>query len=99
MVFDSLHAPPHPLGYTSLPMTVLREEVPPEIRHEETHIHPHRQVYVRNCSVLINIPRCNTKYVHCVNGHLNAANSDKSCLIDLTGYNKIKTACLPIWFG
>jgi len=30
-LFDSLHAPAHPLRHATLPLPVLREEVPPEV--------------------------------------------------------------------
>lgn len=48
-VVHSVHAPAHPLRHTALPVPVLREEVPPEVRHEETHVHPHRQVERNGC--------------------------------------------------
>lgn len=38
----TVHTPPHPLGHTALPLSVLRQEVPPEVRHEEAHFHSHR---------------------------------------------------------
>ena len=41
-LLHAVHAPAHPLGHAALPVPVLREEVPPEVRHEETHVHPHR---------------------------------------------------------
>ena len=34
--------PADPLGHPALPVPVLRQEVPPEVRHEEAHLHPHR---------------------------------------------------------
>lgn len=40
----SVHAPPDPLGHQALPLSVLREAFPPEVRHEETHLHTHRSV-------------------------------------------------------
>ncbi|CAG05643.1 unnamed protein product [Tetraodon nigroviridis] len=42
----AVHAPAHPLGHEAVPVPVLREEVPPKVRHEETHFYPHRQVRV-----------------------------------------------------
>lgn len=39
-----VHTPPHPLGHTALPVPVLRQAVPSEVRHEETHLHTHRWV-------------------------------------------------------
>ncbi|XP_055365645.1 zinc finger protein 768-like isoform X1 [Betta splendens] len=39
-----LHAPAHPLGHAAVSVPVLRQEVPPEVRHEEAHVHPHRCV-------------------------------------------------------
>ena len=37
-----IHAPPHPLGHAALPVPVLWQEVPPEVGHEETHLHSYR---------------------------------------------------------
>lgn len=37
-----VHSPPHPLGHAALPLPVLRQEVSPEVWHEETHLHTHR---------------------------------------------------------
>ena len=34
---DDVDAPPHPLGHAAAPEPVLRQEVPPEVRHEEAH--------------------------------------------------------------
>lgn len=42
-----VHTPPHPLRHAALPLPVLWQEVPPEVRHEEAHFHPHRQVEKR----------------------------------------------------
>ena len=39
-----LHPPAHTLGHEAVSMPVLREEVPPEVRHEEAHLHSHRCV-------------------------------------------------------
>jgi len=41
-VVHSLHTPADPLGHATLPMPVLWQALPPEVRHEETHLHPHR---------------------------------------------------------
>jgi hypothetical protein len=43
-VVHSLHTPADPLGHATLPMPVLWQALPPEVRHEETHLHPHRWV-------------------------------------------------------
>lgn len=40
-VLDAVHTSPHPLRHETLPLPVLREEVPPEVRHEEAHLHTH----------------------------------------------------------
>lgn len=37
-----VHPPAHPLGHSALPLPVLWEALPPEVGHEETHLHPHR---------------------------------------------------------
>jgi hypothetical protein len=39
---DLVHTPPHTLGHQALPVPVLRKEVPPEVGHEEAHLHTHR---------------------------------------------------------
>ncbi|XP_062815265.1 zinc finger protein Gfi-1b isoform X3 [Anolis carolinensis] len=36
------HPPADPLGHPALPLPLLREALPPEVRHEEAHLHPHR---------------------------------------------------------
>ena len=41
-VVHSLHTPADPLGHATLPMPVLWQALPPEVRHEEAHLHPHR---------------------------------------------------------
>lgn len=38
----SVHTPADPLGHATVSLPVLREEIPPEVRHEETHFHTHR---------------------------------------------------------
>ena len=38
---DPLDAPADPLGHAAVPLPLLRKEVPPEVRHEEAHLHPH----------------------------------------------------------
>ena len=43
-VIHSLHTPADPLGHATLPMPVLWQTLPPEVRHEEAHLHPHRWV-------------------------------------------------------
>lgn len=68
-----VHSPPHPLGHTALPLSVLRQKVSPEVRHEETHLHSHRwgrtpaQEYVqrRNCQPEFTISR----FIHQVRSH------------------------------
>lgn len=41
-VVHSVHAPSHPLGHKTISLSVLRQTIPSEIRHEETHFHSHR---------------------------------------------------------
>lgn len=41
----AVHAPADPLGHAALPLPVLRQAVPPEVRHEEAHVHTHRFVF------------------------------------------------------
>ena len=47
---DLVHTPPHTLGHQALPVPVLRKEVPPEVGHEEAHLHTHRSEMVQNPS-------------------------------------------------
>jgi hypothetical protein len=47
---DLVHSPPHTLGHQALPVPVLRKEVPPEVGHEEAHLHTHRSEMVQNTS-------------------------------------------------
>jgi len=39
---DAVHAPAHPLRHATVSVPVLRQEVPPEVRHEEAHLYAHR---------------------------------------------------------
>jgi hypothetical protein len=39
---DPLNPLANPLGHQALPLPVLRQKVPPEVRHEEAHLHSHR---------------------------------------------------------
>ncbi|XP_051944158.1 growth factor independent 1A transcription repressor a isoform X1 [Hippocampus zosterae] len=39
----AVHAPSHPLGHAALSVSILREEVPSEVRHEKAYFHPHRR--------------------------------------------------------
>lgn len=41
-LLHALHTSAHPFRHTALSVPVLREEVPPEVGHEEAHLHPHR---------------------------------------------------------
>lgn len=41
-----LDAPADPLGHAAVPVPVLRQAVPPEVRHEETHLHTHRYCFL-----------------------------------------------------
>ena len=41
---DAVDALADPLGHAALPVPVLRQAFPPKVRHEETHLHPHRSV-------------------------------------------------------
>ena len=41
-VIHSLHTPADPLGHATLSVPVLWQALPPEVRHEEAHLHPHR---------------------------------------------------------
>ena len=41
-VVDAVDAPVDPFGHASVSVSVLRQEIPPEVGHEETHLHPHR---------------------------------------------------------
>lgn len=41
-ILDPLDAPAHTLGHQAVPVPVLREALPPEVGHEEAHLHPHR---------------------------------------------------------
>ncbi len=41
-LLNVVHSPADPLGHTAVPLPVLRQEIPPEIWYEETHLHPHR---------------------------------------------------------
>jgi len=40
-----LHSSAHTLGHAALPLPVLWQTVPPEVRHEETHFHTHWWVH------------------------------------------------------
>lgn len=42
-VVHPVHAPAHPHRHAAVPVSVLRQAVPPEVGHEEAHVHPHRQ--------------------------------------------------------
>ncbi|XP_074157120.1 uncharacterized protein LOC141561443 isoform X1 [Sminthopsis crassicaudata] len=37
-----VHTPAYPLGHAAPPLPLLRQALPPEIRHEEAHVYPHR---------------------------------------------------------
>jgi len=37
-----VHPPAHPQRHAALSLQLLRQAVPPEERHEEAHLHPHR---------------------------------------------------------
>ena len=39
---DAVDAPIDSLGHEALPVSVLRQTLPPKVRHEEAHLHPHR---------------------------------------------------------
>lgn len=41
-LLHSLHPPADPLKHKTVPLPVLRQEIPPEVRYEETHLHSHR---------------------------------------------------------
>ena len=43
-VVHSLHTPADPLGHATLSVPVLWQALPPEVWHEEAHLHPHRWV-------------------------------------------------------
>jgi len=34
----------HSFRHAAVPLPLLRQKVPPEVRHEETHLYPHRYV-------------------------------------------------------
>ena len=38
----SVHPLAHPLRHPALPLLILWQKVPPEVRHEETHLYSHR---------------------------------------------------------
>lgn len=40
----AVDSPADPLGHKALPVPVLRETIPPEVRHEETYLHTYRFV-------------------------------------------------------
>ena len=48
--FDSVDALADSLGHPAVSLSVLRKAVPPKVRHEETHVHPHR--LVQRCGML-----------------------------------------------
>ena len=37
-----VNTPTYPLRHTALPLPVLWEKIPSEVRHEKTYIHPYR---------------------------------------------------------
>ena len=41
-VVDAVNSPADSLGYSSVSVPILRQTIPPEIRYEETHLHPYR---------------------------------------------------------
>jgi len=41
-VVDAVHAPADTHRLASVSVPVLRQTLPPEVGHEETHVHPHR---------------------------------------------------------
>ncbi|CAG06116.1 unnamed protein product [Tetraodon nigroviridis] len=41
-LFHPVHSPADTLGHPALPLPVLRQKLPPKVRHEEAHLHPHR---------------------------------------------------------
>lgn len=50
-VWENIQALLHPvhssadtLGHPALPLPVLRQKLPPKVRHEEAHLHPHGYV-------------------------------------------------------
>ena len=43
---NAVHSPPDPLGHSTLSLPILRQEIPPEVGHEEAHLHTHRFVHV-----------------------------------------------------
>lgn len=46
-VLDAINASADTLGHKTLPLSVLRQTLSPEIRHEEAHVHPHRFVPIK----------------------------------------------------
>jgi len=43
-IVDVVHTSTHPHGLSTVSVPVLRKTFPPEVGHEETHLHPHRSV-------------------------------------------------------
>lgn len=43
-IFYALHSPPDSFGHSTIPLHVLRQTIPSEIRYEEAHLHPHGSV-------------------------------------------------------
>jgi len=40
-IFDSIDTSANTFGHTTVPVSVLREAIPPEERYEETYLHSH----------------------------------------------------------
>jgi len=41
-VVDTVHSPAHSQRHKTVPVLLLRQTLPPEVRHEEAHLHPYR---------------------------------------------------------
>ena len=41
-IVDAVNTPADPLRHEAVPVPVLRQALPPEVRHEEAHVHSHR---------------------------------------------------------
>lgn len=43
-IVNTVNTSPDTQRHTPLPVPILRQTIPPEVGHEETHLHPHRYV-------------------------------------------------------
>ena len=61
--FYFINALADPLGHPAVSLSVLRKAIPPKVGHEETHVHPHRYLFVNVYSVVYDEPRAMRSFV------------------------------------